>query len=71
MWTAIEPRCQTINIDRRGDREVLQARFRQAPVATLPQPKGTDALRERPFNACPFVIVRFPCLCALLLPYGL
>jgi len=71
MRAAVEPRCQPLNIDRRSYREVLQARFLETPVSTLPQPKGTDTLRERPFNACPFVILRFPCLCALLLPDGL
>jgi hypothetical protein len=43
MGAAIEPRRQTINIDRRSYREVLQACFRQAPVATRTQPKGMDA----------------------------
>jgi hypothetical protein len=51
MWTTIEPRRQPINIDCHSYREVLQACFRQAPVATLTQPKGADALREGPFNA--------------------
>jgi hypothetical protein len=71
MWATIEPRRQTINIDCRSYREVLQARFRQAPVATLTQPKGADALGERPFNPRPFVILRFPLLRTLLLPDGL
>ena len=68
MWTTIEPRRQTINIDCRGYREVLQARFRQAPVATLPQPKGADALGECPFNPRSFVILGFPLFGTLLLP---
>ena len=71
MGPTLEPRRQTIDIDCRGGREVLQARFWEAPVSTLPPPKGTETLRERPCNACPFGILRFPCLCALLLPYGL
>ena len=71
MGAAIEPRRQPINIDRRGSREVLQACFRQAPVATLAQPKGADALGERSFNPRPFVILCLPLLRALLLPDGL
>ncbi len=57
VGAAIEPCCQPINIDRCSYREVLQARFRQAPVAALTQPKSAGALGERPFNPCPFVIL--------------
>ena len=71
MWATIEPRRQPINIDCRGYREVLQARFRQAPVATLTPPQGADALGERPCNPCPFVLLCLPLLWALLLPHGL
>ena len=71
MGAAIEPRRQAINIDRRSYREVLQACFRQASVATLPQPKRADALGERSFNPRPFVILCLPLRRALLLPDGL
>jgi hypothetical protein len=71
MRAAIEPRRQPINIERCGYREVLQARFRQASVATLPQSKGTDTLGERPFNARPCVLLCFPLLRTLLLPDSL
>jgi len=57
VGAAIEPCCQPINIDRCSYREVLQARFRQAPVVALTQPKSAGALGERPFNPCPFVIL--------------
>ena len=68
MGMAIEPRRQPINIDRCSYREVLQACFRQAPVATLTQPKSADALGERSFNPRSFVILGFPLFRALLLP---
>src|SRR5262245_1469730 len=71
MGAAIEPRRQPIHSDRRSDREVLQACFRQAPVATRAQPKGADTLGERPFNPRPFVLLCLPLLRALLLPDGL
>ena len=68
MGAAIEPRCQPIHMDRRSSREVWQARFRQAPVATLTYPKGAAPLRKGPCNPCPFVILGLPRLCAVLLP---
>ena len=69
MWATIEPRGQTLNVDCSSYREVLQTRFWQAPVATLTQAKGADALREGPFNAGSFIVLAFPLSCALLLPY--
>ena len=68
---APEPRRQTVDIDCRGDHEVLQARFWESRIATRPQPKSADALRECPFNARPFVVLYFPYPRALLLPYNL
>jgi hypothetical protein len=69
MWATIEPRGQTLNVDCSSYREVLQTRFWQAPVATLTQAKGADALREGPFNAGSFIVLAFPLSWALLLPY--
>ena len=60
MRATIEPRGQTLNVDCGIYREVLQARFGQAPVATLTQPKGADVLREDPFNAYSFIVLAFP-----------
>src|SRR5215471_19995836 len=71
MGAAIKPRRQTINIDGGGCRKVLQASFWQSPIAILPQSKGADALRERPFDTCSLVVLGFPFLRALLLPYSL
>ena len=69
MWATIEPRGQTLHVDCSSYREVLQTRFWQAPVATVTQAKGADALREGPFNAGSFIVLAFPLSCALLLPY--
>src|SRR5262245_8349674 len=68
MWGAIQPRCEALNIDRRRCREMLQASFCQAPIATLTQPKSSDPLGERPCNPCPFIVPGFPSRGGLLLP---
>jgi len=49
-WALVEPCHDPIHIDRRGSRDVLQVRFRQAPIPRAPQPKRAHALRERPFD---------------------
>src|SRR5262245_26028882 len=71
MWCAIQPRREAINMHRRRGREVLQASFCQSPIATLPQPKRSYPLGQRPFNTCPFVVPGFPGRGGLLLPGGL
>src|SRR5438132_4018897 len=52
-WARVEPRDNAVNIDRSGDRDVLQVGLRHAPIAGPSQPKGADSLRERPFDAGP------------------
>ena len=45
-----EPRDKAVDIDGRGDRDVLQVGFRQAPIPRPTQAKGAHALRESPFD---------------------
>src|SRR5207245_8861977 len=51
-----EPRDNAVNIDRSGDRDVLQVGLRHAPISGPSQPKGADSLRERPCDAGPALI---------------
>jgi hypothetical protein len=44
MGPAIEPRCESVDIDRYSCGEVLEARFRQPHIPAMTQPKGADAL---------------------------
>ena len=46
----VEPRDQAVDIDRGGDRDVLQVGFLEAPITGPPQPEGPHALREGPFD---------------------
>src|SRR5215471_1964070 len=55
-WALIELRHNPIDIDRGGDRDVLQVGLRQAPISALPQAKGPYPLREGPFHARPLLI---------------
>lgn len=71
MGAAIKPDGQPLNIERRGDRQVLEAGVGQAPRATVPQPERPDALGERPFHASPRGVWRVPRRRVVLLPYGL
>src|SRR2546428_4431961 len=52
----VEPRDNAVDIDRRGDRDVLQVGLRHAPIPGPAQAKGTDPLGERPFDAGPLLI---------------
>src|SRR5262249_42605501 len=45
---------------RGGGRDVLQMRFRQAPIPGPSEAKGTDTLRQRPFDAGPSCIELLP-----------
>ena len=47
----VEPRDNAVDIDRGGDRHVLHVGLRHAPIPAPSQAKGTDPLRERPFDA--------------------
>src|SRR6266446_4160821 len=55
-WALVEPRDNTVDIDRGGDRNVLQVGLRHAPIPGPAQAKGTDPLGERPFDAGPPLI---------------
>ena len=68
MWPAIEPRCESVDIDRRSYGEVLEPSFRQSHIPAVPQPKGTNTLRERPFNTGALRVLRLPFCGVLLLP---
>ena len=68
MGPAIEPRCESVDIDRCSGGEVLEASFRQPHISAMTQPKGADALRERPFNAGTLRVCCFPFCGVLLLP---
>ena len=48
----VEPRDNTVNIDGRGSRDVLQVRFRQPPIPRAAEPKRADPLRKRAFDPC-------------------
>ena len=52
-WALVEPRHKAVDIDRGGDRDVLQVGLRHAPIPGPAQAKGTDPLGERPFDAGP------------------
>src|SRR5712691_13473522 len=55
-WALVEPRDNAVDIDRGGDRDVLQVGLRHAPIPGPSQAKGTDPLGERPFDAGPPLI---------------
>src|SRR2546426_6144819 len=55
-WALVEPRDNAVNIDRSGDRDVLQVGLRHAPVSGPAQAKGADPLRQRPFDTSSPVI---------------
>jgi hypothetical protein len=44
MWSAIEPRDESVDINRRSSGEVLAASFRQPHIPAMTSPKGVDAL---------------------------
>jgi len=44
-WARVEPRDQAVDIDGRGDRDMLQVGFRHAPIPSPAQAKGAHALR--------------------------
>src|SRR5438105_12799117 len=52
-WALVEPRDNTVDIDRGGDGDVLQVGLRHTPIPGPSQAKGTDPLGERPFDAGP------------------
>src|SRR5882724_9268889 len=49
----VEPRDNAVDIDRGGDRDVLQVSLRHAPIPGPAQAKGAHSLGERPFDAGP------------------
>ena len=49
-WALVEPRDNAVDIDRGGDRDVLQVGLRHAPIPGPAQAKGADPLGERPFD---------------------
>src|SRR5574341_2462348 len=55
-WALVEPRDNAVDIDRGGDRDMLQVGLRHAPIPGPAQAKGTDPLGERPFDAGPLRI---------------
>src|SRR5438093_3859120 len=55
-WARVEPRDNAVDIDRSGNRDVLQVGLCHAPISGPSQPKGADSLRERPFDAGPPLI---------------
>src|SRR3989442_1969510 len=55
-WALVEPRDNAVDLDRGGDRDVLQVGLRHAPIPGPAQAKGTDPLGERPFDAGPLLI---------------
>src|SRR3989454_10272995 len=58
-WALVEPRDNAVNIDRSGNRDVLQVGFRQPPIPCPAQPKRTHSLGEGPFDARALPILRF------------
>ena len=46
----VEPRNDAVYVDGGGSRDVLQVRFRQAPIPRAPQPKSAYPLGERAFD---------------------
>ncbi len=44
MGPAIEPRCESVDINRGSCGEVLEASFRQPHIPAMTQTKGADAL---------------------------
>jgi len=48
----VEPRDNTVEIDGRGGRDVLQMRFREPPIPRAAEPKRTHPLGERAFDPC-------------------
>src|SRR5215831_15821830 len=52
-WALVEPRHNTVDIDRGGDGDVLHVGLRQAPISGPSEAKGTDSLGQGPFDAGP------------------
>src|SRR4029434_2985503 len=48
----VQPRDNTVEIDGRGGRDVLQMRFREPPIPRAAEPKRTHPLGERAFDPC-------------------
>jgi hypothetical protein len=48
----VEPRDNTVEIDGRGGRDVLQMRFREPPIPRAAEPKRTHPLGARAFDPC-------------------
>src|SRR6266436_8611816 len=57
-WARVEPRDNAVDIDRGGDRDVLQVGLRHAPIPGPAQAKGAHPLRERPCDAGALPILR-------------
>jgi hypothetical protein len=68
MGPALEPCGESVDIHRRHGGEVLEASFRQPYIPAMTQPKGADALSERPFNAGTLRIFGLPFCGVLTLP---
>jgi hypothetical protein len=68
MWPAIEPRCESVDIERRSCGKVWEPSFGQSHIPAVPQPKGTNTLRERPCNTGTLRVFRWPCCGVLLVP---
>jgi hypothetical protein len=50
-WALVEPRNDAVDVDGGGSRDVLQVRFRQAPIPRAPQPTSAYPLGERAFDS--------------------
>src|SRR4029450_3398034 len=48
----VEPRDNTVEIDGRGGRDVLQMRFREPPIPRAAEAKRAHPLGERAFDPC-------------------
>src|SRR5713101_7080331 len=64
-WALVEPRDNAVDIDGGSDRDVLQVRFRHAPIPGPAQAKGANPLRECPFDAGPPLIEVLPLLAGI------
>src|SRR5713101_4327109 len=64
-WALVEPRDNAVDIDGGSDRDVLQVRFRHAPIPGPAQAKGAHPLRERPFDAGPPLLEVLPLLAGI------
>src|SRR2546430_495823 len=61
-WALVEPRDNAVDIDRGGDRNVLQVGLRHAPIPGPAQAKRAHPLGERPFDTGPLLIALAPLL---------